>query len=332
MSTKRSLVERIRRGDPIPLPLGIFLHSITPATRLGMAFRKRKPVTAVNAMVISYGNITAGGTGKTPAVLERAQAELDRGKRVGILTRGYHAGSGRRAVVSTDVAEEDRFSELGDEAALILRRLPQVTVFKGADRITSARAAVENYHCDVLILDDGFQYVPLHRDENILVVDATNPFGNGRLLPRGILREPLIAMRRATEIILTRCDQTDDLTPILDTIEKYAPHVPVRQTCHAPSGLWQVASGDAWSLEKLRERPVKAACALGNPDAFLATLQGMGVTVSEFHAFPDHARLPDSLLATDELLVVTEKDAVRMTAPGPGVAALAIALAPYSPS
>lgn len=328
--SRRSLTERIRRGDPIPLPLSVLLQSATPITRVGMALRKRKPVVKIDAHVISIGNITAGGTGKTPAVIERAQAELDKGKKVGILTRGYHAQSGNRTVVSAQVSSEDRFAELGDEAALLLKRVPGVTVFKGADRIHTARLAVEQHGCDVLILDDGFQYVPLHRDENILIIDATNPFGNGHLLPRGILREPVDATERASEVILTRCDQAKEIASIIETLHTHAPDIPVRTTSHEASGLWQVNSGTEWSLDRLHEQSVKAACALGNPEAFLATLNGLGVSVTEFHAYPDHARIPDELVNTDEMLVVTEKDAMRMKSPGPGVVALAIALQNYS--
>jgi len=274
--------------------------------------------------------VCSSDLGKTPAVIERAQAELNRGKKVGILTRGYHAQSGNRMVVSDEVSVEDRFAELGDEAALLLKRLPGVTIFKGADRIHSARLAVEEYHCQVLILDDGYQYIPLHRDENILIIDATNPFGSGHLLPRGILREPLEAIERASEVILTRCDQTQEVTAIIETVHTYAPDMPVRTTRHAASGLWQVNSGTVWELDRLHEQPVKAACALGNPEAFLATLKGLGVTVTEFHAYPDHARIPDEIVNTDDMLVVTEKDAMRMDSTGSGVMALAISLQDYS--
>ncbi|MBI2431890.1 MAG: tetraacyldisaccharide 4'-kinase, partial [Candidatus Hydrogenedentes bacterium] len=203
-------LDRLReRNIGWPSPLDYLLGVGTPLVRLGMWWRLRGPRTRVEARVISLGNLTAGGTGKTPAVIARAQAEIAAGRRVAVLTRGYGSQRVREPYVlppGTPLPETPLYKLIGDEPALIRRRAPGITLVKSADRVAGAHAAIAA-GCDTILLDDGFQAVALERDENILLVDATNAFGNGHLLPRGILREPVAAAGRATEIILTRCDQ-----------------------------------------------------------------------------------------------------------------------------
>ena len=297
MTRAYTWAERIRRGEPIPAPLGFLLEAATPVTRLGMAWRLHRPRTRVEARVISLGNITAGGTGKTPAVIERAQRELDAGRRVAVLTRGYGSGRRREPVVITPGSPTDGLVDrVGDEAAVILRRVPEVTIVKGADRVAGARVAIDRCNCDTLILDDGFQHVMLERDENILVIDATNPFGNGRLLPRGILREPLDAMCRATAIVLTRCDQVVGLDILESQVRLLALRAPIRKTRHAPSGLWRVEDGEALPLDFLAGKDVTAACAIGNPEAFFDTLASLGACITQQMPFRDHAHIPGDAL------------------------------------
>ena len=166
--------------------------------------RLQCPRTRVNARVISFGNITAGGTGKTPAVIERARQEVASGRKVAVLTRGYGSQSKESLIVANE-SSEDLYLRIGDEPALIARKVPRAIVIKCADRVLAAKTAIDEHGCDTLIMDDGFQHVRLERDENIVLIDAANPFGNGHLLPRGILREPLHALKRATHFILTRC-------------------------------------------------------------------------------------------------------------------------------
>ncbi len=324
------IAEKVRRGEPIPTPLAALLAALTPITRHGIRRRLRRSRVKVDAHVISFGNLTAGGTGKTPAVIERAQREVAAGHRVAVITRGYGSARTREPHAVTSADEPCAVCrQVGDEPALILRRVPEVVVVKSADRVAGARAAIRDHGCDTLILDDAFQAVRLARDENILVVDATNPFGNGHLVPRGILREPVEGAARATHIILTRCDQvdkTDSVDQLVLRLRALCPGAPIRKTRHAPQRLWRVATGEELPLSMLQHAPVTAASAIGNPEAFHRTLAWLGAKVVETRAARDHANLSPEQLGGGHICVVTEKDAVRMTCVPGNVLALGIGL------
>ncbi|HOD51703.1 MAG TPA: tetraacyldisaccharide 4'-kinase [Candidatus Hydrogenedentes bacterium] len=322
----QSIADKIRRGEPVPLPLAALLSLATPVMRAGMRMRLRRPRVRVDARVISLGNITAGGTGKTPAVIERAWKEIGAGHRVAVLTRGYGARSEEPMAVHVGKGSPALCASLGDEPALIATRVPEALIVRCADRVAAARKAIGEYDCDTLILDDGYQYVQLERDENVLVIDATNPFGNGRLIPRGILREPLEAMARATHIILTRCDQADSFESILDAAAAYCPEAPIRRTRHVPSVLWRVSNGEQLPLTRLAEEKVCAVCGIGNPEAFFNTLEELGTEITCRMAYPDHSPFPVETLPRDMLVVTTEKDAMRLEEPGTNIVALGIEL------
>ncbi len=327
MSWSHNLAERIRRNEPLPPLVGPVLSAATPFIRLGMWRRMHAARTRLDAHVISYGNITAGGTGKTPAVIERVQQELANGKKVAVLTRGYGSESNSTPiVVQPDIQTSGLVDAIGDEPALIAMKAPGVVIAKGADRIAAAREAIETFGCDTLILDDGYQYVKLERDENVLVIDATNPFGNERLLPRGLLREDIDAVSRATAIILTRCDQALALETLMEKLTNLNPNASVRRTMHAPVQFRRLADGQIVPLEQLRGETVVAACGIGNPDAFNATLTALGVDVRETYAYADHHGIPPETLQNRIPVVVTEKDAVRIQHPPDNALALEIAL------
>lgn len=253
--------------------------------------------------VISVGNISIGGSGKTPAVMELADrlARLDR--RVGILIRGY--AGGQRA----------------DEVQLLRRRCPQSAVFVNSDRVSAAGEAC-HAGCDVLIMDDGFQHRRQARDLDIVLLDATCPFGMGHLLPRGLLREPPNALRRADLVVLTRCDQVDALA--LQRTEQrlaelVAPSTPVLHACHRPAGLVDPLGKDAGPLPGPGGRAVLAS-AIGCPAAFERTVAGLGLQVLAHRAWPDHHRFTrEDVAVLGELhsahqpdwLLTTEKDAVK---------------------
>ncbi|HOT49485.1 MAG TPA: tetraacyldisaccharide 4'-kinase [Candidatus Hydrogenedentes bacterium] len=320
------LAERIRRNEAIPLPVAALLTAATPIVRAGMWLRRRRRIVHVDANVISVGNLTAGGTGKTPLVVERARRELAQGRKVAVLTRGYGSAPVTNPVAADENGPDDPFALMGDEAALLIQKIPGIVVVKCVDRVAAANAAVERHGCDTLILEDGFQYVRLARNEDIVVIDARNPFGNGRLIPRGILREPMAALRRATHVVVTRCDQASNLESLCAQIRTICPNIPVRTTRHAPAHCRRVGDGKTFPLDMLREGPIRAACAIGAPEAFFDTLASLGATVTERLAFPDHAGIPESALDGPLPVVVTEKDAVRMRRAPDHVFALSIEL------
>jgi tetraacyldisaccharide 4'-kinase len=245
---------------------------------LGVGLRNRafdrgwKQRAAAAVPVVSVGNLTLGGTGKTPCVEYVARFFRDHGRRVAILSRGYGATQG-----------------CNDEALVLDDNLPDVPHLQGTDRAALAVVAVEELDSEVLVLDDGFQHRRLERDLDLVLVDATCPWGYGYLFPRGLLREPPGNLRRAHLILLTRCDQAipAELAALRNEVQRWAPHVPIVETTHRPAA-WVNATQTTAPLEALHDRPTAAFCGLGNPEAFRRTLTGLGLKVIAWRSFPDH--------------------------------------------
>jgi tetraacyldisaccharide 4'-kinase len=265
-------------------------------------------VTRAAVPVVSVGNLTAGGTGKTPMVEWLARHLARQNMTVMILARGYGPASQRGP------DDEALPPELADEG--VLRRT-------GADRAALALQVVAETHPDVILLDDGFQHRRLHRDLNILMIDAVEPFSNRRLLPRGLLREPLGAARRADWIVLSRADQVDphERERLLERIGALAPQAPIARARHRPLDVRDLWNGRLHPAEWLQGRPVYAFCGIGNPVAFRRTLESLEASVVRFRAYPDHhAYTPRDLRQIDaeaqeflaESIVTTEKDAVKL--------------------
>jgi tetraacyldisaccharide 4'-kinase len=260
----------------------------------------------VPAPVVSVGNLTAGGTGKTPCVeyVARFYRNLDR--RVAILSRGYGGEGGRN-----------------DEALVLEENLPDVPHLQGADRVAFARTAIEELESEILVLDDGFQHRRLNRDLDLVLIDATTPWGHGYLLPRGLLREPPSSLRRADVLVLTRCDQTpaEQRERLRQTIARIAPDVPVVETTHRPMELSN-SDGASAPLDVLREAPVAAFCGIGNPQAFRRSLLDLGAQVDDFRVYADHhvysradveeLRRWAGGLPASTMVVTTQKDLVKL--------------------
>ncbi len=223
--------------------------------------------------VISVGNLTTGGTGKTPVVCDLCVRLRNDGRRVAIISRGYGAGE----------------SGINDEAMELAERLPDVPHVQHADRVEAARIAVEELDAEVLVMDDGFQHRRLHRDLDLVVVDATCPFGFGYMLPRGYLREPITSLRRADAVILTLIDQIDaaTLTAMRTRIRSYLGQRPVIETSHAPSKV-QLDRGESEPIESLRGRSIALVSAIGNPTAFENTVRHCGAHIVGHHKLADH--------------------------------------------
>lgn len=260
--------------------------------------------------IISVGNLNVGGTGKTPAVLHLAEMLARAGRKVGILTRGYGRQS-KEPLTFTGTDSLPSAEEAGDEPLLLARRCPEARVLVGADRRFLARRARDEFGLEVVLLDDGFQHRKLARDEDVVVVDEAAGFGNSQLLPRGPLREPLSALRRATLFwIRSAATAAPSLPPL--------PGPQVR-TRYKPTA-WVDPTGREHAPEALAGEPVFAMAGLARPGSFLRTLRELGVTLQDASLFPDHhaftaAELRDVAQRAAKhgaKVVTTEKDAVRL--------------------
>jgi tetraacyldisaccharide 4'-kinase len=283
----------------------------------GLLKRKRLPFT-----VISVGNITIGGTGKTPAVLLIAGLLRKHGRKPFILSRGYGSGNESVRLLSGSTTEA---ASAGDEPALMAHRLPDVPVVVGRDRYRGGMLAHERTGADTAVLDDGFQHLPVRRDLDIVLIDATDPFGKGMLLPAGILREPLRALQRADVVLFTRSDRSPDLDALRSNVRHYT-NARFFTARHAPVELVDVATGASRALESLRGTPVTAFAGIARPDAFFAHVGSLGAVVKNTVAFPDHhayTKADMDLLrrsAADSgsaMLVTTEKDGVKLRTAAP---------------
>src|SRR3989449_10214655 len=233
-------------------PAGWLLAPLIPLSRLyGLAMRSRAALYARGLLkqqslpgrVISVGNLTVGGTGKTPVVIALAAALRDRGRKVGVISRGYKRRSGTSFLeISDGRTLRGHPGDSGDEPFLIAQRCPGVPVAVGADRPLVGRYLVDRFDLDTLVLDDGFQHLALRRDTDILVLDAGAPFGNGYLLPRRRLREPLSAMERASAVLVTRASQAQRLDELKTPVRAVAPAAPIWITDFAPSAGGRVGS------------------------------------------------------------------------------------------
>ena len=281
----------------------------------GWASVKRLP-----CRVISVGNLTLGGTGKTPTVEAIATLLRQHGYHVGVLSRGY-GGRGREATaIVSDGARRLLPPEVaGDEPVLLAEHLAGVPVVVGRDRYAAGMLAVERFGVDVLLLDDGFQHLQLARDLEILLLDAARPFGSGRLFPRGNLRERPSALARADVIVFTRWEPGIPVPP--SALSCAHPLPPSFRSCHEPCGLRALPDGRVLPLAALDGRRVLAFCGIGGPESFRRTLHRLGAVVVAFVTFPDHhpythSELADLIRAAEdhgaEVLVTTEKDSMRL--------------------
>lgn len=294
------------------------LHLHLFGYRVGLA-----RATRLSATVVSIGNLTVGGTGKTTATMAVARWLRDSGRRVGVLSRGYRSrAEGGMVVVSEGEGPLVEAETAGDEPYMMAKRLPGVHVLVGKDRRRTGRMAIDEYGLDTLVLDDGFQYRRLLRDVDIALVDALDPFGYHLLVPAGRLREPPHHLARADAVWLTHCDlvRRQDLEELRAQVASLAPRARVWQAVHAPVGLTRVDGGEQAEPSALRGRQVCALSALGNPAAFERTLSKLGAVVVHQARFPDHHRYTKEELAEAasageaEWVVTTEKDAARMPA------------------
>ncbi len=278
---------------------------------------RRAKITRVEVPVVCVGNLTLGGTGKTPMVEWLAKQLRSRGLHVALVSRGYRSrpqAQGLPALGRRDAAN--------DEALELAQRLPNVPHVQNVDRVAAARRAIDEFHAQVVVLDDGFQHRRLARDLDIVLLDAVAPFGFDHLFPRGMLREPITSLHRAGVVILSRADMVDGArrASIRQTVQRLAPNAAWAEVRHAPQYLLSL-DGETAPLDSLHDQRIAAFCGIGNPAGFRHTLEACGYNVVGLREFPDHHAYTAadvetlSRWATDmqaSALVCTHKDLVKI--------------------
>ena len=307
--------------NPLLLPL-------SAGFRLGVALRhagyKRGwfKTRRLSRPVVSVGNLTVGGTGKTPLVACVANILLRRGWNPSILTRGYGRSSkAEMIVVAPGAGRRANAQEIGDEPALLASLLPEVPLIICADRFRGGQAAEERFQVDAHILDDGFQHLALARDVDLLALDATQTISDRHLLPAGRQREPLSALRRAQIVVLTRMDSADP-QGLEELVLKVHPAARVFRSRTGLLGWTDALSGEVFSIEEVRPQKVAAFCGIGNPRAFFADVRRWGFSLVAEDAFPDHhlytgGEIQQLVAGAGKngaaALLTTQKDAVKFS-------------------
>ncbi|MBY0548217.1 MAG: tetraacyldisaccharide 4'-kinase [Candidatus Obscuribacterales bacterium] len=280
----------------------------------------------LNATVISVGNLTVGGTGKTPVTIDLARRLIMQGYRPAILSRGYKRKSGRPVVVVSDgsnILSEP--ADCGDEPFMMARAVPRAVVIVGSDRKKTGELAISKYGCDVLLLDDGFQHLKVSRQIDVVLYDYNDDPETAKLLPGGRLREPLSALGRAHYVVITKVPDVAcpvRMAAIRNTIGKYAPHAAITACQFVPDGVQRIYTRQNVAITtKLNGARVVAFCGIARPETFFQQLSRLGAEPVASSTFPDHHWFSENELANlrrqfqehdADLLITTEKDAVRL--------------------
>lgn len=303
-----------------PFTLLATLYGLSCRLRILLYEKGMLPRKKVDCLVVSIGNLTVGGTGKTPFTIFLAEKWQARGYAVGIVSRGYrgtYKGPLRLVTDGQEILEKPETA--GDEPYLMAARLKGIPILVSSDRYKGCQWLLKRFKLDVILLDDGFQHIRLHRDLNLLLVDAMNPFGNGALLPRGALREPLSEVRRADVVIFTRSEDEADASEWIEEIERFGR--PCIRTTFQPTQLIHVWNGNVLPPSALATEPVLGFCGIGNPDSFSLLLKRLGVDLREQIVFRDHQSYHRSDIEKirkraehlgTKWVVTTEKDAVKI--------------------
>lgn len=313
---RRDLGANVFRGC---LQAASYAYASVMSLRNGAYDRRWLRVSQASVPVISLGNITTGGTGKTPLAAFLANWFVSHGHRPGLLSRGYHALADAS---SEGMPTSDGAGPGNDEKRVLDRLCPSVPHIQQRDRVTSAARLVQVHDCDVILLDDGFQHRRLHRDLDLVLVDALQPWGYGHVLPRGLLREPLSGLRRADLILITRADQCTaaQRQELQASLLRFRGTDECVEIAFKPTRLVDV-QWKAHSLESIRGKQVLAFCGIGNPSGFRRTVDALTAGSGAFQAFPDHHHYGASDLrkleelasaSSADMVLTTQKDLVKI--------------------
>ena len=312
----------MKAANSLILPPFSVLYSLATRLRLAAYRRHLFSVSKLDAVVISVGNITTGGTGKTPLVEWVCRVLANEGKRVCVLTRGYRRHNpNEQVVVSNGNKILADVSAAGDEPLLLARNLLGIAaVVCNSNRGAAGCWAINNLRTEVLVLDDGFQHLQLARDLNIVTIDATSPWGGG-MLPSGHLREPLSGLARADCIVLTRTDNQMRLESITATLQTIVGQTPIIRSGMRTTGLRRLG-GETLDQVSSIQKPVAAFCGVGNPESFFDQLRREGYELEFARTFPDHYNYTqadvDRIVAEAKRrgavsILTTAKDAVKLS-------------------
>ncbi len=291
----------------------------------------------LGCLVIVVGNITVGGTGKTPVVEKLAKTLQQNGRKVGIISRGYKSKKESltkkmlRFITNGEVAPPKVVSDgknvllgsklAGDEPYMLAKNLPGVVVVCDKNRVKAGYFAIKDFGCDTLVLDDGFQYLKLKGSLNICLVDSTNPFGNEHLLPRGILREPLHRLSKADYILITKTKNIQQCEELHGTIRKHNSLAKMIYCTHTPRFLVDIKSQEEMNLDFIKGKKVAIFSGIAYPESFEGTIKEQGADIIYTKRFLDHHRFSKGEIKTvfmeafasgAEMILTTEKDAVRL--------------------
>ncbi|MCX5782105.1 MAG: tetraacyldisaccharide 4'-kinase [Elusimicrobia bacterium] len=296
-----------------------FLYPFSFLYRAGLEIDRRITKTRkLPKPVISIGNITWGGTGKTPLVIKTARYLISLGLKPCILTRGYKKKENKIVLVSDGKNMLVPAEISGDEPYLISESVPGAIVVSGSDRFNSAKMVLDKFSPDVFILDDGFQHWDLERDLDIVCINVLNPFGNGLLIPSGILREPLSSLKRADIVVLNNCDLSKNTESIEKKLISEAGIQPIRAE-YNPVQLTRIKDKKISAISELKDKPIVALSAIGENIGFKKTLEKLGLNVIQHFKFRDHhwfskkdIKKVFASVSDRSYIVTTAKDSIRL--------------------
>jgi len=273
-------------------------------------FYRIKPAR-FGAKLISVGNITLGGTGKTTFVEYLSGKLNSQGKKIAVLTRGYKRDAGKQGAQG-----------MGDEPAMLQKKLPFLRVIVDKNRVRAAFKAIRDYAVDTLILDDGLQQWRIFKDLEIVTIDTANPFGNCRMLPAGFLREPLSALKRADVFVLTQGGFGRDSGPLIDKLKRINSRALIVESIHKPEAFSSVSgSGDSLSLDSFKGKSAVVFSGIGNPQGFENCVSSLGINITKSFRFADHhdytqadidGIIKEARQMNLDVIITTRKDAVKI--------------------